>query len=209
MREKIIIIMFILILSSRAYAINLGSSQMGSFAEISSSDSAKFSMLFWNADNQTYSVALTTQEYPEGWNVIINPSVFDLNKDTGDESLALPYMQENIMAKRIDVFVKPNDQSRPGSYRIVIRSETKLPEIKISGMNMVSDRLYVFDVNITGIITTSSQTQERKIVYDYGNSSQAKSQLSSEEKSGDKTLFYSAVVIFVLALSIIIYKKYK
>jgi hypothetical protein len=210
MHEKIIIItLCMLLIPSSAYAISLGSTQKITFAEVSPLDSAKFSMLFWNTDNQTYSVSLTTQEYPEGWSVIISSPEFFLNRDSGDENIVLPYMQDSVMAKNVDIYVKPGEKSPPGAYRIVVKSETRLPEIKTSGMNVISERLYVFDVNITGIITTSSQSQDRRVVYDYGNSSQPKDRLSSESKTDDKTLFYLMVVIFVLASSIIIYKKYK
>jgi uncharacterized membrane protein len=200
---------FMLLLSTSAYAINLGGTQKSSFAEISISDSAKFRMLFWNAGNETYKVSLSAQSYPSGWDVIISPSEFYLDSNTGDESLVLPYMQNSVMARSVDIFVKPNANSPPGSYHVTIRSDTNLPEINASGMNVLSERLFDFAVNITGTQVSANESQQKEVAYDSANSSQNTSVIASDGTSEDKTLFYSAVVILVAISSIIIYKRYK
>jgi uncharacterized membrane protein len=203
------VIIFIL-LSSRAYSMNLGSAQRSDYASIDASESAKFKMLFWNSGNDTYMVNLTVVDYPKDWTVIVDPQDFYLSKSTGEEQISLPYTQEIVMAKAVSVYVKPDSSSPSGLYSVSVSAQTKMPEMQTSGMNMVSEKIFKFKINLSSTATSEKEidnvTVEHSFEAEVGKNS-TMSVVTQKEEGGSPG--FAIAVILVAAASIIIYKKYK
>jgi hypothetical protein len=209
--NKILLVATIFILlSSSAYSMNLGSAQRSGYASIDSSESAKFKMLFWNSENDTYMVNLTAVEYPKGWMVIIDPPDFYLSKSTGEEQISLPYTQEVVMAKAVSVYVKPDSSSPSGLYSVSVKAQTKMPEMQTSGMNMVSEKIFKFTINLSSTARYENEagnvTIEHSFEAEVGKNS-TMTVVTQKEEGGSPA--FAIAVILVAATSIIIYKKYK
>ena len=208
--KALVVVFFFILLSSGAYAISLGSVAKNKFDEISNDESTKFTMLFWNIENESYTVKLSVKESPKDWVVIIDPIEFILNKSVGEEYVSLPYLNENIRAKVVNVFVKPDIKSETGKYFIVIKAETELPRLEINGMNMIPERLFQFEINLKSF-TNSNDNVDKKLEF-HENSVDVKNEkiemknLTIENKL-NKEYFYFIAVFLIITISIIIYKK--
>ena len=204
------IILFLILISSNAYAINLGSVEKNSFAEISDGESAKFTILFWNSESEPYGVKLLVKDSPKDWVVIINPDEFTLNKSIGEEYINLPYSNENVKAKVVNIFVKPDSSSKPGKYSVTIKAETDLNQNESNEISVIPERLFTFEINLKGL-TTSDNIVESKVKtptnkIEARNDSLESYYLKADDKT-DKKYFYLAIVSLVVIVSIIIYKK--
>jgi len=208
----LVIILFLILLSSRVYAINLGSIAKNKFAEISGDESVKFKMLFWNAEDESYTMKLTIKEAPKDWIIIIDPNEFVLNKTIGEEYINLPYTNENIKAKIVNLFVKPDSNSKPGKYFVIIKTEIKLSKNEKNGITIIPGSVFKFEINLKGfVISNDTETKENTIELS-GNGLNSKSEdlkinNSKNENQIDKKYFYFIVVFLVILTSITIYKK--
>lgn len=204
------IFIFLILLSSGAYAINLGSVTRNSFAEISNGESTKFTMLFWNMESESYSVRLLVKDSPKDWVVIIDPDEFMLNKSTGEEYINLPYSNENVKAKVVNIFVKPDSSSKPGKYSVTIKAETDLNQNESNELSVIPERLFTFEINLKGFTTPDNIVESKvKIPTDEietKNDSLESYYLKVDDKT-DKKYFYLAIFSLVIIVSIIIYKK--
>jgi hypothetical protein len=207
---KIALAVCMILMSSSAYAINLGSAEKIRYDEITSFESAEFKLIFWNNENTTYDVKLTASDYPKDWAVIIDPSEFLLNRNTGDEYISLPYTSENVKAKVVKIFVKPTEKSLTGIYKISVKSQTGLPGPAEGGMNIMSEKIFTFEVNLTGL-TDTIDVEVQNSTANYPHTDTANEPQLSKETANrdDKEGFYAVIIILVAAISIIIYKKYK
>ena len=209
---KIFVILFLILLSSEVYAVNLGSVAKNKFAEISDSESVKFKMLFWNAEDESYTMKLTIKEAPKDWIIIIDPNEFVLNKTIGEEYINLPYTNENIKAKIVNLFVKPDSNSKPGKYFVIIKTEIKLSKNEKNGITIIPGSVFKFEINLKGfVISNDTETKENTIELS-GNGLNSKSEdlkinNSKNENQIDKKYFYFIVVFLVILTSITIYKK--
>ena len=203
--KAISFVIFLILVSRVSYAISMGSIVKEDYAELTGGDSTKFKMLFWNIDNESYNLTLSIIDAPEGWITIIDPEEFALNRSVGDEYISLPYMDENIKAKVVNLFVKPSYETPSGVYNVVVEAGTETSDGE-NGIKVVPQRLLNFKVNLT----SSSET---------GNIASNVSTIPSEDVSENemtettkdnlipKEYFYLAVVLLVIAFSIILYKK--
>jgi len=204
------IFIFLILLSSGAYAINLGSVTRNSFAEISNGESTKFTMLFWNSESEPYDVRLLVKDSPKDWIVIIDPDEFMLNKSIGEEYINLPYSNENVKAKAVNIFVKPDNFSKPGKYSVTVKTETNLNQNESNQLSIIPERLFTFEIDLKGL-TTSDNIVESKVKIptneiETKNDSLESYYLKVDDKT-DKKYFYLAIVSLVVIVSIIIYKK--
>ncbi|MFH1473650.1 MAG: hypothetical protein ABIE55_02030 [Candidatus Aenigmatarchaeota archaeon] len=202
-----IIILFFILLSSEVYAISLGSIVKEDYVEISNDESVKFKMLFWNIDSESYTLKLSVKDAPENWIAIIDPDEFVLNNSIGEEYISLPYMNDNIKAKVVNLFVKPDSDSEAGIYSVVIEAGTKTSD-ETSGIEIVPQRLFNFQINLSG--SKDSIGIENKDIKDsteFVSEEGSLKTISSAENELDKDYFYLAVVILVILASIIIYRK--
>jgi hypothetical protein len=207
----LIIIIFLILISSDAYAINLGSVEKNNFAEIFNGESAKFTILFWNSESEPYGVKLLVKDSPKDWIVIIDPDEFTLNKSIGEEYINLPYSNENVKAKVVNIFVKPDNFSKPGKYSVTVKTETNLNQNEANELSVIPERLFTFEINLKGF-TTSNDIVESKVKIptneiETKNDSLESYYLKVDDKT-DKKYFYLAIVSLVVIVSIIIYKKY-
>jgi uncharacterized membrane protein len=207
----LMIILFLILISSNTYAINLGSVEKNSFAEIFNGESAKFTILFWNSESESYGVKLLVKDSPKDWVVIINPDEFMLNKSIGEEYINLPYNNENVKAKVVNIFVKPDSSSKPGKYSVTIKAETDLNQNESNEISVIPERLFTFEINLKGFTTTNDRVESREKIptnkIEAGNDSLESYYLKADDKT-DKKYFYLAIVSLVIIVSIIIYKKY-
>ena len=197
------IILFFILLSHAAYAINLGGVVKNSFSEISADESVKLAMLFWNSEEDSYNIKLSVKESPKNWIVIISPDEFVLNKFIGEEYISLPYNNEFIKAKLVNVFVKANQNSSSGNYSIVIRAETELSDNN-NFINVVPERLFEFKFHMNGLETIDND-DEISISALNLKLEEIKSE-NLESKQSEKNIFY-AVIMFIALLSLILFYK--
>jgi len=212
----LIIILFFILLSSEVYAINLGSVAKNKFAEISSDESVKFKMLFWNVENESYTMKLSVKEAPKDWVIIIDPNEFILNKSIGEEYISLPYIRESIKAKVVNLFVKPDSNSKPGKYFVMIETEVKIFKNETTDITIVPRSIFKFEIDLKDFDTANSnnviENKENRIDF-FGNGFEYKSENlkisnSKNENQIDKRYFYFIILFMIVLISITIYKKY-
>jgi hypothetical protein len=167
-------------------------------------------MLFWNSESESYSVKLLVKDSPKDWTVIIDPDEFMLNKSIGEEYINLPYNNENVKAKVVNIFVKPDNSSKPGKYSVTVKAETNLNQSEANQLSIIPERLFTFEIDLKGF-TTSNDSME-SIVNIPANEIETKNDslesyyLKTDDKV-DKNYFYLAILSLVIIVSIIIYKK--
>jgi len=204
----LIIILLFIILPTKIYAINLGSVVKNNFVEITNTESAKFTMLFWNIENESYNIRLSIKDAPKDWIILTDPTEFILNKSIGEEYITLPYLNENVRAKVVNIFVKPIENSKPGNYSVVIKAETELAQNEINDMNIIPERLFKFEINLKSVVEPSYERVENSIKYiDFKNESKVEG-VNENYSSVDKNFLYFFVVLTIILASVMIYKKY-
>jgi len=195
-----VIILFSLLLSSGAYAISMGSVVKNDFEKITNSESAKFTLLFWNIDKESYRVRLDIRELPNDWIIIIEPNNFILNASVGKEYINLPYMNDGVKATPVEVIVKPITSTRPGKYNITLSSRTESPS---DGISFSQERLFNFIVEVEN--PTYFESSEEQIANQYNeNTSSLSYRLNLE--NNDLCYFYVIIIIIILLFSFLIYK---
>ena len=215
LKTMVMSILFLILLSSEVYALNMGSVAKNKIAEISIGESAKFKMLFWSFENEAHIVKLSIKESPEGWTIIIDPDEFILNKTIGEEYISLPYTNENIKAKVVNLFAKPSSNSKPGKYLVSIKSEIRLPQNEKNAITIVPGTILNFVVELEGFDITESnviiESEENKIDFsENGFEANGENLIISNSKNErimNKNYFYFLIVFLVIVISIIIYKK--
>lgn len=195
------LLVILLLVSSKAYAINMGNVVSKDYADVSIGDSVKFKMLFWNADEENYTLRLSALDYPEDWTVIIDPDEFVLSKNIGEEYIRLPYMEESIRAKVVNLFVKPSERSLTGNYSVTIQSQAVSDYEGI--MSMIPRSIISFKINVSGI--EANGTKDNNLI---GNGNTVVSD-NNKNEDGSKSSFYLALLIIILVFSIALYKKYQ
>jgi len=210
--KTLVIILFFILLSSEVYAINFGSIAKNEFAEISNGKSTKFKMLFWNIENESYTVKLSIKEAPKDWIVIIDPNEFVLNKSIGEEYIKLPYMEENIKAKVVNLFVKSDNNSEPGKYFVIIKAETKILQNEENGITIIPERIFKFEIDLKGFVTSSDIGNKENIIEFSENGFNSNNEIlkitnSKDKNQIDKKYFYFIIIFLIIIISIIIYKK--
>jgi hypothetical protein len=195
-----IIIIFLAILSMRAYAISMGTVVKNDFARISIDESARFTILFWNIEDNDYKVELSVKESPKDWTVIIEPNNFVLNSSVGKEYINLPYGR--IKAAPINVIVKPPSSVGFGNYEIIINARSELPN---SGITLSQERLFKFVVEVgnplffkeTGKQKDNNQKEKQTVT---GES------ISLEKENNNSNYFYLIIILIIILASFLIYK---
>lgn len=139
-----IAILFLLLTSSEAFALNMGTVVKNDFSIITVNESAKFTVLFWNTENENYRVKLDVKEAPEKWIVIIDPNYFILNSSFGKEYIKLPYKNDIVKAIPVDIIIKPST-TIPGKYNITVTAKSITPE---TGIDFSQERLFKFLVEV-------------------------------------------------------------
>ena len=203
MRKILTIFIMLSLLSNSAYAMNLGSAQRDSYSYINSEDSAMFRLLFWNSEEGSYMISMTPTSFPDDWTVISDPSIFYLSRGDGDEYISLPYTNENVMAKSVNVYVKPDEKATGGVYEVDVMAQANAPEMETSGMSIASEKLFKFYVNVSGQPAASEHSDEPALEH---QTQENEEDAVNEDSAGAN--FYIALVL-VAAMSILIYKKYK
>jgi len=211
LHKTLVVILFFILLSPEVYAISLGSTAKNKFAEISDVESVKFKMLFWNVEEEPYTVELSVKEAPKDWIVIIDPDEFILNKSIGEEYIKLPYISENIRTKVVNLFVKPVRDSKPGKYFVLIKAETELPQNEKNGIAIIPGRLFKFEIDFKGF-ESSNNIENKEIIEFSVNGFDSKNEdlkisNSKNENQINKKYFYFIITILIILTSIIIYKK--
>lgn len=205
--KALIVFVFLVLLSSSAYAINLGSLTKDTRGDATKDESTKFKMLFWNAESEAYDVRLSVKESPKDWIIIIDPSEFNLSKSVGEEYVNLPYSSENVKAKVVNIYVKPDKDSKPGNYSVILKAETILKQNEINGVTVVPERLFKFEVSLKGPASSVDNYKapaENKIYYDIVSKEKSDEKISD---TYDKKYFYFFVLAVIVLFSIILYKK--
>ncbi|MEM5772810.1 MAG: hypothetical protein QXL86_01105 [Candidatus Aenigmatarchaeota archaeon] len=187
------ILLFFLILPE-VKAISLGSVVKKDFVNIRDNESAKFEILFWNVEDESYQVQLEIEESPENWFIVIQPREFLINSSAGEEYINLPYLEKPVKASVVRIFVKP-ENAKAGEYGIIIKAKAGLPSQSIA---FFQEREFKLKVKVEG------ETQE----IENKNSTIEKPSLLTgkalEETSS--LLSYLLAIIGILVISALIYK---
>lgn len=178
-------------------AVSLGGVAKSDRLKISPGNSGVFTLLFWNAEEESYVLELGVREKPDDWTVFIRPYSILLNSSVGDE-----YMQVSpdsaVKASIVEVFVKP-DESATGSGEVVISAQTILPE---EGIDFIPEIQLKLTVD-TGVDSVQEREEEGDGEIAGGSGSLVES-LVPEEST--KYLFYALVAVCILVISFIIYR---
>lgn len=195
-----IIFLLLVIFSTRAYAVNMGTVVKNDFAKIEVGESAKFTVLFWNVENESYKVELSIEEAPENWVVIVEPNNFVLNESTGKEYIKLPYKNDYSKATPVDIIVKPPASVKPGKYNISVIAKSILPQ---NGISLSQERIFKFLVEIENPLYFEN-SNEQKIVSTANHQNQYQKQESLVNTSSNH--FYIISILIILLISFLIYK---
>jgi uncharacterized membrane protein len=185
--------------------MNLGSMVKNGSASITNTESVKFKMLFWNVEEDSYNVNISVKDYPEKWIVFIDPVSFILNRNVGEESISLTYYG-NVRAKVVNLFVKPDSNSKPGTYLISLKAET---DVDHADRNIIinPDRIYNFEINIIGNEVLNEAVSNNKT--DFSESEETLYDTMKIQETGiDKNYFYLLIFVVIALISIVVYKKY-
>jgi hypothetical protein len=200
------VFLFFIMLSSEAYAINLGSIVKNEYTQITNYESAKFKMLFWNAESESYTLKLSVKESPEYWIAIIDPDEFVLNNSVGEEYIKLPYMDENIRAKVVNLFVKPVMNSKSGNYSVIVEAGI-MTSNETSGIEVIPQRLMKFVIDLSG--TENSDDVEDIVSSEENNTTKIENTdlTPTGENIENNSYLYFIILFLILLVSIIFYKK--
>lgn len=198
-------ILFFALMSSVVFGVNLGSVKKNGYSEISKDESTKLSLLFWNIENEPYTIKLSVGGAPDNWIVIIDPNEFILNKSIGEKYINLPYTDEIVKAKNVNIFVKADKNSNPGNYSIIIKAETELNQGK-GTLNVVPERLFEFEVFLSGHEVANVESQKNIISPSF--SLNFDEVVSKDENQEKKDVFYIFVMLIILISLILLYKKF-
>ena len=196
----LILILFLAIVSTRAYALSMGTVAKNDYIRISPDESAKFTVLFWNAESNNYKVGINVKELPEGWTVLIEPNNFILNSSIGKEYVNLPY--GTVKALPIDIILKPPKNIEPGKYDIVLSAGAELPS---NGIKLSQERLFKFTVEVENPLFFK-ETQKQDVSHTNENKNLSREVISFEKENVNPNYFYLIVVLIVILVSFLIYK---
>lgn len=195
------IIIFLGVLSTGAYAINMGAVVRNDFAKINVDESAKFKVLFWNTEND-YRLELSVKEAPENWIIIIEPNNFILNSYTGKEYIRLPYKTDSIKATPIDVIVKPSNSTNPGKYELTVSANSVLPS---NGISLSQERIFKFTVEVENPLFFK-ETKKQEVSKTKENQSISREFIYFENENANPNYFYLIIILIVIFVSFLIYK---
>lgn len=193
------VIIFLVILSVRVYAINMGSAVKNGFSKINVGESAKFTVLFWNTGNESYELELNAEQ-PEDWIIIFNPNNFILNETTGKELIKLPYESDYKRTTPVDIIAKPPSKIKPGKYNIIVKAKSITPQ---KGISLSQERTFNFLVEVENPLYFES-SDEKKSSTQISNLNHYNTKENSVVESSN--YFYMITVIIIFLISILIYK---
>lgn len=177
----------------------MGTVVKNDYSKISSDESAKFTVLFWNAENNDYKIGISVKELPEGWTVLTEPNNFILNSSIGKEYVSLPY--GTVKALPVDIILKPPKNIEPGKYNIMLSAVAELPS---NGIKLSQERLFKFIVEVENpLFFKETESQNGKKTEEKANA--PTSNAIFEIRNYDSDYFYLIVIIILLA-SFLIYK---
>ncbi len=210
--KRILLIMLITtsILPQLSSAMNLGTLQKPSSADISAGETAVFHMLFWSDQEQGYDVRLTDIKAPQGWNVIPNPGQFMLNStpDGRTERIYLSSAKNTITAKLVDLYVTAPSNEAIGNYTVSLAAAAGSGTG--TGFSLVQERRFLFGVNvISGLAPKQAEAADTRTVLidtipSMSGQSEENKMLSgtAAETSGEYTKF--AAYLFLIAVIVAI-----
>ena len=196
--SKIFLITFLMILLmlQTAEAISLGTVVKNDEIEINRGETGKFTILFWNIEDNPYEVSLNVTESPKDWIIIIQPEQFVLTSSTGSQNIILPYIDKTVKALPVDVLVKPENVE--GIYTITITAMAGMPG---EGMSFFQERKFNLKVNVS----ESRYIQPEITAPDNMQELQQTIKESPQEKN-PSYFFYIIVFVCILVVSLLIYK---
>jgi hypothetical protein len=131
-----------LLLAQSVEAMNLGTVIKQGMQTVTVGESAKFTILFWNSEYETYKVRLEADDVPEDWQVIIQPEEFLLDANTGSEQLVVGSKSVNVLP--VNIFIKPTSA---GTYSISIKAVAGMPNGQI---NFFQERRFLLNLAVIG-----------------------------------------------------------
>jgi uncharacterized membrane protein len=194
-----IVILFLLMLSTGTHALSMGALAKNEVSLIAVGESAKFTLLFWNIENDSYTVRLDSKA-PEGWASTISPNNFELNASVGKENIRLPYESYDVKATPVDIIVKPSSSIELGTYNIIVtaRSESLSSEIGISQQRSFNLTIEVKDSNYLEKLKKQNTNQD--------TSSQTSYFIENLKRTDSSVYLYASAIVIILLISFLIYK---
>lgn len=196
-----IIIFLMMIFSTRAYALSMGSLVKNDFDSIAIGDSAKFTVLFWNIEND-YKVELNVKEAPKDWIVIIEPNSFILNSSVGKDYIKLPYMNESIKTTPVDIIVKPSESSKLAKYNVIITAKAESPT---NGISFSQERVFKFVIEISNPLFFENSEKQNDVQIKENKNTQIEHPVTNQEKA-NFNYFYAIIIVLIFLISFLIYK---
>lgn len=217
---SIIALLSLLLTVQTAGAMSMGTVVKKDTMTITNDGLAKFTILFWNVENNSYNVELYVKELPKGWLVNIQPEEFMLNSSSGSEHVVLS-SDKTVKAFPVNVSVVP-ENPEPGKYQITLVARAGVNK---EGMSFFQEREFRLNVNVT---ESKSSSVFSKIIESIKSLTGRFLENSEESKSDVESIYtnsrlksftgmivgifhstyflYFAIVVCILVVSLTIYK---
>lgn len=197
-----VVMLFLILLSTRAYPVDMGFVIKNDFSKINFDESAKFTVLFWNTDKESYDIELSSK-IPEDWIIFFEPNNFVLNETTGKEYIKLPYQSDYTRATPIDIIVKPPSYAKPGNYTISVKAKYTLPQ---NGISLSQERLFNLSVEIANPLYLEGPKIENKTENNKQITLEPSGKFVLNEEKTSSSYFYAAIIFVIALISVLIYK---
>lgn len=162
------IILSFLLIQNTVLALVLGSEQKNTYAEVKPSQTAEFTILFWNIEELSFPINLKSRQVPENMLVTIQPEQFVINyskvtnpsNEKGKEYVNTHYGL--MQATPVKILVNVDDSVKSGEYSFYV---TATAGKTTTGISVLFEKTYVLTVKVTeqpkpGIIQTISETSK-------------------------------------------------
>jgi hypothetical protein len=182
----------------------LGTLQKKNYLEIEPGQIAEFGILFW--DSESTEVELEEKITPKDWIVIVEPKKFVLG-DNVTSSEVIRLQDTYVKALPVNVFAIPPGDIDPGIYEITLNMITG----KIDrGVSFFQEKNFNFRVNVLGRAPEETRIIIGSINESVSETKNSTAPITKTEKispSFTRIIFWLMVVMFVLLLSWVIYKR--
>ena len=146
------ILLVFVILPTIVQATTLSSVQKKRFVEVRQGDTAEFTVLFWNLEDDHLFLSFKPREYPENWVVMVRPDEVLLEKShigppyEGEEYIGIPGVGD-VEVFPVKVFVKVPIAAELGEYEV---SVTVTAGKGGPGISVLQERTFRFTADVKG-----------------------------------------------------------
>lgn len=191
MEKALSFFIMLLVMASCCHALSMGSLVKENNIKINENETARFDILFWNANSEPYEVELIKKYVPENITIIISPDKFSLDKSDGSEYI---YLSSGLVkATPVSVVVIP-EKSVNGKYNITIVERVLahkdgmlfLPESSIN-LFLEIGKTPEYKENVVNLVIENKETAEQTV-------------------KNNNNFYIIIILLIIIIFSLVIYK---